>query len=147
MFDRFWGGYAASDSLPRRTASSWAIPVDVIESDSGVVITASVPGVSPEQLEVTVDDNVLVIAAETRSADSESEKAQGDDETGDSGDTVDNGMYVIRERRQGSFKRSIRLGRNLDATKIESRYENGTLTISIPLAEGVKARQIEIKTA
>ncbi len=143
LFDRLWSGHSAAEFPPRRIASSWAIPVDVFEDESGVIITASVLGIDPEQLAVTVDDNVLVISAESPAGDSESESAQGADDTVDA---VDSGTYVIRERRHGSFKRSIRLGRNLDAAKIESRYENGTLSISIPMAEGAKARQIEIKT-
>ena len=145
LFDRLWSGQLSSDSAPSRSASSWAIPVDLIQNESDVVITASVPGIAPEQLTVTVDDNVLVIAAET--VDTRDSKSADDQGVDDSVETASEGTYVIRERRHGSFKRSIRLGRNLDSANAESRYENGTLTITIPLAEGAKSRQIEVKTA
>ena len=107
---------------------SLTLPVDLEENEDSISITASIPGISPEDIEVTTEDGVLTIKAETRSED---ETKRGD--------------YLVRERREGSFHRAVRLPDRVDAEKAESRYDNGVLTVSLPKQESKKAKRLEVK--
>ena len=107
---------------------SMGLPVDVSESDEGFMVKASVPGVDPEQVEITFEDDVLTIRGEIES-DSETEEES----------------YHIRERQFGSFSRSLRFPVSVNAEAIEASYEKGILTLSVPKAEEVKPKRIEVK--
>ena len=109
---------------------SMGLPVDVSESDEGFVVKASVPGVDPEQVEITFEDDVLTIRGEIES-DSETEEEN----------------YHIRERQFGSFSRSLRFPVTVNAEAIEASYEKGILTLSVPKAEEVKPKRIEVKVS
>ena len=106
----------------------WPIPIDVVSEGEDVVVRASLPGLKPEDISVTLDDRLLTIEGEA-SGDSESE----------------NGGYLLRERRVGRFSRSLRLPRSVDTDNAEPTYENGVLTIGFPRQESSKARQLEVK--
>ena len=106
----------------------WPIPIDVVSEGEDVVVRASLPGLKPEDISVTLDDRLLTITGEA-SSDSESDK----------------GDYMIRERRVGRFSRSVRLPRSVDTDNAEPTYENGVLTISFPRQESSKTRQLEVK--
>jgi HSP20 family protein len=93
-------------------------------------VKASLPGIKPEDLNVTLEDNVLTVQGEIK-----------EDET------IEEETYHLRERRYGSFSRSLRFPVPVNAGQIEAAYENGVLTLSIPKAEEVKPKRIEIKTA
>ena len=108
----------------------WTLPVDVVNEDEEVVVKASLAGFKPEEIHVTVEDGVLAIKAETE------EKAESNE----------NG-YVLRERRSGSFYRSLRLSDSVDAENVESAYENGVLSVRLPRVESKKAKVIEVKAA
>ena len=108
----------------------WPIPVDVVSEGEGVVVRASLPGLKPEDISVTLEDRLLTIQGET-ATDSEVEK----------------GDYLLRERRVGRFSRSLRLPNSLDSENAEPTYENGVLTISFPRQESSKARRLEVKSA
>ena len=108
--------------------ATYAIPLDVIRDEDEVVIRASVPGVDPKDIEVTVDDGVLTIAGTTGSE--RDEAADG---------------YVLRERRSGRFARSIRLPDYLDADRAESTYEHGVLSVKLPKSESARVKRLEIK--
>ena len=105
-----------------------ALPLDVEEGDGILTVRASLPGVAPEDIQVTTEDGVLTIATEFV----------------DKGETSE-GNYLIKERRSGSFRRSVRLPDNVDAEKAESAYEHGVLTISLPKQEAKKPRRVEVK--
>lgn len=105
----------------------WAIPIDVVEEEGSVVVRASVPGIAPEDIEVTIDGEVLTIKGETKS---ESEAREGG--------------YVRRERRSGSFARTLRLSETLDREGVQPRYENGVLTVTIPRLEAAKPRRLAV---
>lgn len=107
---------------------TWNILVDVIQRPEEIVVEASVPGVQPEDIEVTVEDNVLTLRAE-RKSELEEEK-EG---------------YLIRERASGSFYRALRLPDRVNTDKIESFYDNGVLTVHLPRAEEQKKKQIQVK--
>ena len=106
----------------------WPIPIDVVSEGEDVVVLASLPGLKPEDISVTLDDRLLTIQGEA-SADSKSE----------------NGNYLLRERRVGRFSRSLRLPRSVDTDSAEPTYENGVLSISFPRQESSKTRQLEVK--
>ena len=108
----------------------WAVPLDVVQDDDNVVVQASLPGFKAEDIQVTVEESVLTIKAETKH----------DDEKR-------NGNYLVRERRTGSFSRALRLPDTLDTEKAETGYDQGVLTVTFPKIEAKKARQLEIKAA
>lgn len=116
--------------FPRPTAAGWSIPLDVVQGDEAMTITASMPGLAAEDVDITIDDGVLTIAAETAS---ESE----DTDVG----------YVVRERRFGKFHRAIRLPDTVDPQRAESAYAEGLVTITLPKIEAKKARKLEVKAA
>jgi HSP20 family protein len=107
------------------------IPIDVYEKGGNMCITAAVPGVKPEDLEVTTDENVLTIRGDLRQGWSQDE----------------NTKVYWREHRCGSFSRSVRLPDNLHLEKAEADFENGFVTIRIPKMEQKreKVRTIPIK--
>ena len=107
----------------------WPIPIDVVSEGEDVVVRASLPGLKPEDISVTLEDRLLTIQGET-ATDSEVEK----------------GDYLLRERRVGRFSRSLRLPNSLDSEKAEPTYENGVLTISFPRQDSNKTRRLEVKS-
>jgi HSP20 family protein len=113
-------------SLPAQDGSA-VLPLDVSETDDEFVIKASVPGIKPEDVQITVQGDMLTIRGEGRW---EEEK--------------DGERWHLRERRFGSFQRSVTLGTPLDADKAQSHYEHGVLTLTLPKAEGAKPRQIKV---
>lgn len=107
----------------------WPIPIDVVSEGEDVLVRASLPGLKPEDISVTLEGRLLTIQGET-ATDGEVEK----------------GDYLLRERRVGRFSRSLRLPNSLDSEKVEPTYENGVLTISFPRQESNKARRLEVKS-
>ena len=111
-------------------STSWRLPLDVAQDADNIVVKATVPGFNPEDIKAGIENKVLTINAESPS------EAQGEETE-----------YLLRERRTGSYQRSIQLPDTVDADKAESTYDNGVLTITVPKQEEKKARQIEIKVA
>lgn len=103
------------------------LPLDVSETEDEFVIRASVPGVKPDDVQITVQGDTLTIRGESRS---EEEK--------------DGERWHLRERRFGAFQRSVTLGTPVIADKAEVHYEHGVLTLALPKAEEAKPRQIKI---
>ena len=103
------------------------VALDVYATDEDLVVEANLPGVKPEEVDITVEGNTLTIAGETRSARKDEE-----------------GSTLIQEIRRGSFSRSLTLPDGLEADKATATFEDGVLTLRIPKAEQVKPRQIKI---
>jgi len=122
LANRRWAG--TGDSTER---SDWSIPLDIVRDGENVTVTANLPGVKPEDIDVTIEGGVLSIKADTKV----------EEEREDAG-------YVVRERRSGSFHRSLRLSEHVDADNVEPRYENGVLTITLPVAESKKAKHLKV---
>jgi HSP20 family protein len=108
---------------------SWDLPLDVIENMDAFLVKASIPGVNPDDLEITFSNDVLTIKGETK-AEREVKEEQ----------------YHLRERRFGSFSRSISLPNKVKAEAIQASYDQGVLTLHLPKTEEVKPRKIAIKS-
>jgi HSP20 family protein len=106
-----------------------AMPMDAYRKDDSFLLRLDLPGVKPDSVELTVEDNVLTIQAE-RPAPPETEGIES----------------VIAERPFGSFSRQVVLGKTLDIEHIKADYEAGVLTVVIPVAEKAKARRIEVQS-
>jgi HSP20 family protein len=115
--------WSAQQSGPR----PMAMPMDAYRKDDSFLLQLDLPGVAPESIELTVEDNVLTISAERP--------------VPPKGDNVES---VIAERNFGTFTRQVVLGKTLDSERIEASYEGGVLTVAIPVAEQAKPRRIEV---
>ena len=104
------------------------LAIDMFETKDEVVVKAALPGVKPEQVEVTITGNTLTISGESNE---ESEVKEKD--------------YIRKERHYGSFTRSVTLPNGLKADKAEATFENGVLTLQVPKSEEVKPKSIKIK--
>lgn len=109
--------------------STWNLPLDVMETDENFVVKAAIPGINPEDLDLTIEDNVLTIKGKL-------EEEQEDE----------NVNYHLRERRFGSFTRSIRLPTHVDAEHVEAHYNDGILKLMVPKAEEVRPKRITVQT-
>ncbi|MDY6871198.1 MAG: Hsp20/alpha crystallin family protein [Actinomycetota bacterium] len=109
-----------SDRTPR------FMPMDLCKIDDHYVLTADLPGVDPGSVDVNVDNGTLTISAH-RTARSE-ESAQ----------------WLANERFFGSYRRQLSLGEGVDTSGISATYENGVLSVTIPMAERAKPRKIEV---
>jgi HSP20 family protein len=107
----------------------WSVlPMDAYRHGDQFLVHFDLPGADPSSIELTVEKNVLTVKAERR-------WQRGD------GDEV-----LVSERPQGSFSRQLFLGETLDTDHIDANYENGVLTLTIPVAEKAKPRKVEIST-
>ena len=98
------------------------------ETDQDVVVKSSVPGVKPEDIDITIIGDTLTIKGETK-AEEKVEKAN----------------YIRQERRYGAFRRSLTLPTTIVAEKAKAEFESGVLTLTLPKAEEVKPRTIKVK--
>lgn len=121
LFQQLWG--APSGRAPRVLA----MPMDAYRKDDSFLIRLDLPGVDPESLDLTVEENVLTVRAE-RPVPPQSDEVES----------------VIAERPYGTFSRQVFLGTNLDTEHIEAEYEAGVLTLVIPVAEHAKPRRISV---
>jgi HSP20 family protein len=104
-----------------------SLPLDVAETQEEFLIRASLPGIRPEDVHLTVHGDTVTIRGESRT---EEER---------------NGQHWhLRERRLGSFARSVSLGAPIDADKAQTSFEHGVLTLTLPKAESAKPKQIKI---
>lgn len=113
--------------MPTDQVRSWGLALDVAENDNAYVVKASVPGVSPDDISVTLEKNVLTISGQS-SAD----------------ESINSEEYRLRERRYGTFSRSLRFPVEVNAESIEANYEHGVLTLVVPKAEQVRPRKIAV---
>ena len=133
MFDEAFGGGMGRRGGRQVGAqpSQWTPALDVVDDEGDVVVRAELPGVRPEDVEITVSRGVLTISGE-RDAE---EVRRG---TG----------YYVRERRYGSFRRSLVLPEGIDESKINARYDDGVLEVRVAGAAAVQEpKKIQIESA
>ncbi len=114
---RRWDSRQAETNAPR------LLPLDIREQDETYLLTAYVPGLKAEDLNIQIIEDTLTI---------EGEYSQHE------------GQSLMRELPAGSFRRALRLPAPLDAEKAEAHIENGVLTLSIPKAESARPRVIKV---
>lgn len=123
--DRFWRGIP--HTVNGRGTAGWSIPLDAVEEGDKLVVRASMPGINADEIDVTVEEGVLRIKGETKVDEERKE-----------------GNYLVRERRSGSFHRSLQLPDTVDLDKAETTHEDGVLTITFPKSESKKAKHLTI---
>lgn len=104
-----------------------ALPVDMYETDDQIVVKASVPGIKPEELEVTITGDLLTIKGELKSE-----------------EKVEKQSYFRQERRFGSFCRQVGLPAGINSDKAKATFENGVLTLEMPKAEEAKSKTVKV---
>jgi HSP20 family protein len=104
------------------------LAVDMYETDDAVVVKSSIPAVKPEDVDVSITGDTLTIKGETEAEEEVKEE-----------------NYIRRERRYGSFCRSLTLPLPVVADKAQAEFENGVLTLTLPKAEEVKPKAIKVK--
>ena len=124
IFARFLGD---NDLLWSENRTFWPA-IDVAEHEGEVVVKAEVPGCKPEEVEILVQDHIMTIKGEKK--DRTEEKKEN---------------YYHLESRHGVFRRDITLPAEINAEKIQAKYQDGVLTITMPKTEKAKARQIKIE--
>jgi HSP20 family protein len=102
--------------------------LDIRETDDAYVVKAEMPGVKPDDAEVTLDDRTLVIRGKY----------------GEEREDEREGRWIVRERRSGTYARAITLPGAIDPDKISSSFEDGELKLTLPKAEESRARRIPI---
>ena len=107
-----------------------AIPLDITSTPDALVVEASMPGVRPEAVDITVESGTLTISG-----------------TFEAERSTEEGDQLIRELRRGTFTRAISLPQGLEPDQAEATFENGILRLRLPKAEQVKPRQIKISAA
>ncbi len=131
LFDEMLGGLNRRSGGQQRAqgVADWAPAIDVVQQDGDLVVRAELPGVKLEDVDMTVHRGVLTISGK-REEQSEEER----------------GGYLVRERRSGSFRRSLQLPEGVDEDSIHARFENGILEVTIKgaaAAQGPKRIEVE----
>jgi HSP20 family protein len=103
-------------------------PLDIYTTDENIVIVMSLPGVKPEDVDVTVEGDTVTIRGEFKP----------------SADKVE---YAVQERPVGPFRRVVNLNVPVDASKAEASFKDGVLTLTLPKAEEVRPRVIKVKSS
>jgi len=109
-----------------RTERRLRLPLDVYTTPEEIVIIASLPGLTPEEVDVTIDDDRLTIRGELRPP-------------------LQNVDYLFQERAYGPFSRTLTLNVPVETDESEAVFENGVLTLTLPKAEESKPKTIEVK--
>jgi HSP20 family protein len=123
-FDPFFRGFDRFDG--RRALGPRLMPADAYRQGEEFVVNFDMPGVDPDSVEVTVEKNVLSVAAERHW-------------TPEEGDKV-----LLAERPQGRYERKLYLSDNLDTDAIEAHYDRGVLSLRIPVSQAAKPRKVQI---
>src|ERR671914_324800 len=124
--NHLWRGFGAGTPYGQGMGNL-AVPLDVVQQEDNFVIRASLPGVNPDNIDVSIEDNVLTIRGHSAH---EAEHQEGN--------------YLMRERRSGSFYRALRLPDTVDSDQAQPHYENGVLSITFPRMELKRAKRLQI---
>lgn len=115
--------------VDEEAATEGLVPrLDVVERNDEYVVRTEIPGAKKEDIEVSVENGVLTISAETRS---ETEEKEGE-------------RVIRQERRYGRYLRSLRLDKTVDDKKVKAVYKDGVLELTLPKAEAVKPKKITV---
>jgi HSP20 family protein len=124
LFDRFFD--PRWEEVP--ALSEWAPRLDMSETKDAFVVKAEVPGMDPGDIQVSLQENLLTIKGEKKQ-----EKEEKDE------------RYHRIERTYGAFTRTVRLPVTVDGSKVDAKFKNGLLTVTLPKAPGAKGTAIPVK--
>jgi HSP20 family protein len=102
--------------------------IDISEDENNITVKAEVPGCNPDDIDISVQGNVLTISGEKKQEKEEKEKG-----------------YYYAERSYGSFRRDLTLNSEVDSSKIDASCKNGVLTLRLPKSERAKAVKVKVK--
>lgn len=114
---------------PLSGAAPGGFPIDVSENENEFVIHAQLPGVKPDDVQITVHGDTVLLRGESKAE--EEKKGQ---------------TWHVRERRFGTFQRAVSLNAPIDADKANAQFEHGMLTLTLPKAEAARPKQIKVGT-
>lgn len=127
LFGRTYGG---SEALRPSAGGVWMPSMDVYETEDKIVAKLELPGIDPNNVDVSVEDSTLTISGAREFSDEVKEES-----------------YHRVERRYGSFTRAITLPHTADAEKVNANFDNGVLTIEVAKAEKAKPKKIQVKAS
>jgi HSP20 family protein len=122
--DSFVGGQGQRNG---QTAQELRLPIEAYVTENEIVVRAAVPGLQPDQVEITIEGDTLTIRGEFPRP-------------------LENVNYLFAERPWGRFSRTLQLNVPVQADKAEATFENGMLTLSLPKAEAVRPKTIRVKS-
>lgn len=125
LFGRTYAGGGESGGT---STGAWVPPMDIYETGDRFVVHVELPGIEPDSVDLSVEDNVLTVRGERRFYDEVNEES-----------------FHRVERRYGAFSRSLTLPQTADAERIEASFDKGVLTIGVPKVEQAKPKKIQIK--
>ncbi|HJU57639.1 MAG TPA: Hsp20/alpha crystallin family protein [Actinomycetota bacterium] len=129
--NRLFGRTFSGSETTRPTASgNWMPSMDVFETEDKIVTEIELPGIDPDQVDVSVEDSTLTVTGSREYTD----------------EMKDENVHRV-ERRYGAFARAITLPQTADTEKVEARFDKGVLRVEVPKAERAKPKRIEIKAA
>jgi HSP20 family protein len=125
--DRIWDRFSRESSTSER---DWNPSLDLMETEASLVAEVEVPGINPDDIDISVTSDMLTVTGEKKQQTDEQEK-----------------NYHVLERAYGRFSRSIPLPTAVNPDRVEARYKDGILRITMGKSEGAKSKRIEVKTA
>ena len=123
--DQLFNDAYARNREYRAQPAAWQLPVDAYATDDAIVLVADVPGLKPEDLDMTLEGDTLTIRGEMKPR-------------------PENQNYLLRERLTGRFERVLTINTPIDAGKVEATFEDGVLKLVLPKAEAAKPKQIKV---
>lgn len=128
---RFMDPFEEMDRALSNFGGRWRggiMPLDAFEKDGIYTLRFDLPDVDPDNVDLTVENNLLTVTAERSVED------------------TDDVTWLIRERPSGIHRREVRLGDRLDAGNVDAHYHNGVLTVTIPMREEAKPQRVSISS-
>jgi len=125
--DRIWDRFSRESSTYER---DWNPSLDLMETEDSLVAEIEVPGINPDDIDISVTPDMLTVTGEKKQETGEQKK-----------------NYHIMERAHGRFSRSITLPTAVNPERVEARYKDGILTITMGKRQTAKGKRIEVKTA
>jgi len=112
--------------MPARIEREISLPLDVYTTPSEIVISANVPGLKPDDAEITLEGDTLAIKGEFKAP-------------------MENVDYIFQERSYGKFSRTLTINVPVDVNKVEATFDGGVLTITLPKAEAARPKTIKVE--
>ena len=138
---RFFGDEFALEPFPLKEPVGWVPKVEIVEDEKELLLTAELPGMAKENVEITFEDDFLTIQGEKKEEKEEKEEKKGEKNGGEF-------RFHMWERTYGAFRRTFTLPRTIDPAKIVAEMKDGVLKIHMPKTADVrvKGRKIDVVT-